>query len=429
MIDVGCNLAPFTPRLGYKHRKYVDILPRTLDHPEEQKFFEQNDLLAVLRHGIAYNTVISSDVIEHLTTDRGYEMLALAENCSHRQIIFTPLGPWMLEPDGPSPEQHHSAWYPEMLEGYASIVFPNYHPTLGVGAFFSWKCDDLEADFARVKQELRNKPWAIDWDKSKELAGVTFIRNAIEFDYHIIETIKSLLECCDHVFVVDAGSDDGTSELLSKFWEEANAPLDLIHLRPEDWFAQQGREKLSYFTNIAIEAAQKRGFEWVLYVQADEILHESSYEWARRAIQRHPEDDGILCTRHNLWGDSQHRLNVPQAQKPCSTEVIRLAKSHCRAVGDAESLNGQCKWVYDEEIVIFHTGFGRDKYKMIPKIKNMQVAVFQMGGYDPTLDQMADGFDPWINFSPEDVVKISGSLPKLIQDWANDRDKKNKTDL
>jgi hypothetical protein len=37
-----------------------------------------------------------------------------------------------------------------MLPGYASIVFPDYHKVWNGGAFFAWKCGDIEKDFERV---------------------------------------------------------------------------------------------------------------------------------------------------------------------------------------------------------------------------------------------------------------------------------------
>lgn len=45
-----------------------------------------------------------------------------------------------------------------------------------------------------------------------KIAGTTFIRNGETYDYCYLETIQCLLEFCDHVFVVDAGSGDGTLE-------------------------------------------------------------------------------------------------------------------------------------------------------------------------------------------------------------------------
>lgn len=155
MIDLMCAFAPNTPKLGFKQRKYVDIKDRILDHKEEQQFFVKWDVLDVPRFVIKVDTAICSDGIEHLSTDDGHKLLHVMRLISNKQIIFTPLGElWMEKVPTDNPEAHRSAWYPEMLPGWASIVFPDYHKEWGVGAFFSWKCEDIEKDFERVINQI-----------------------------------------------------------------------------------------------------------------------------------------------------------------------------------------------------------------------------------------------------------------------------------
>lgn len=161
MVDLGCNLAPYTCQLEFENRTYVDILPRTLDEAKEQKYFVQDDILSFLKEkNKEYDVAISSDCIEHLTDMDGTKLLILMEDKSLKQILFTPLGDHMVETDNYNPEAHHSGWTPELVPDYASIIFPQYHPSLGVGAFFFFKCDNLESEFERVVNELKQKEWA-----------------------------------------------------------------------------------------------------------------------------------------------------------------------------------------------------------------------------------------------------------------------------
>lgn len=160
MVDCGCNLAPHTPLLGYKERVYVDVLDRVLDHPSEQQFFVKADMLEFLKGKKKYDCCISTDSIEHISITQGAKFVTLMEKHSDLQVIFTPLNAWMLDLEGDSPEGHHSVWTPDLLPDFASIVFKNYHPTLGIGAWFGWKCKNLEQDFERVKNELKTKEWA-----------------------------------------------------------------------------------------------------------------------------------------------------------------------------------------------------------------------------------------------------------------------------
>lgn len=155
MIDLGCHLAPYTSQLGFWYRAYVDIQERPLDNPEEQQFFIKWD--AVLYIGICeeyFDVSIASDFIEHLTKDRGEHLLFRMEEVSDKQIIFTPLGDYMISKDD-HPDSHHSGWTPAMMPEYLSIVLPDYHPTLGVGAFFAINCSTEEKQ--RIFYEIKNK--------------------------------------------------------------------------------------------------------------------------------------------------------------------------------------------------------------------------------------------------------------------------------
>ena len=161
MIDLCSNRAPYTCQMGFEKRIYVDILPRELDDKNEQKYFVNADVLEFLKDKHKeYDVAIASDACEHLTPMDGVKLLTLMEQSSHKQILFTPLGAHMVETDNYEPERHHSAWTPELTPDYASIVFPHYHKELGIGAYFFWKCDNLEQDFERVSNELKNKSWA-----------------------------------------------------------------------------------------------------------------------------------------------------------------------------------------------------------------------------------------------------------------------------
>lgn len=161
MADMGCNLAPYTCQLGFEKRVYVDILHRQLDDHNEQKYFVQQDALDFLKNtDTEFDVCVSSDHIEHLTDMDGTKLLILMEDKSLKQVLFTPLGDHMVETDNYNPEAHHSGWTPELVPDYACIIFPDYHPSLGIGAFFFFKCDDLEIEFERVVNELKQKEWA-----------------------------------------------------------------------------------------------------------------------------------------------------------------------------------------------------------------------------------------------------------------------------
>lgn len=246
-----------------------------------------------------------------------------------------------------------------------------------------------------------------------KITGVTFAYNAITQDYCLSESVASLKEFCDEVIVLDAGSTDGTSELIKTFQDKKTR---IILCGNEEWKSQHGKWKLSHFTNKAIERVNTG---WVYYQQADEITHEKSYEWIRRAIEQDSES-GYLISRINLWATPYTQLNVPLDRMPCSPEVIRLTRSDCRAYDDAENLGCFASRNYVDQIRMYHMGFVRDKKKHVEKIRHMQADVFQVG-----VDQKLDGmvmFDgsKWFDYE-KDLLPIVEPLPRIIQNWANER--------
>jgi len=252
----------------------------------------------------------------------------------------------------------------------------------------------------------------------KSLGGSTFVWRGIDQDYNFIETLDCLYELCDQVSVAVGGT-DGTSQKVFEWARTKKKGKVLItYITQEDWNAQVGREKLSYFSNLAIEKLET---DWNFYLQCDEILHEDSFETVRQAIEYPVE--AYFCRRLNLWKTPYQMLNVPQERKPCSTEVIRLARTQYRCVDDAESLGvGSVHIPGDiDNIMIFHMGFVRDQVKHLEKIRHMQVEVFLWGDFDVKAKD-CDRLIPDRWFSPEtDLIPIPRPLPKFIQKWVDDR--------
>jgi len=251
------------------------------------------------------------------------------------------------------------------------------------------------------------------------LGGTLFIYNGISQDYCWKEAIACLCDLCDIVLVLDAGSTDGTANALKREIEHDN--LLKVFCDNAEWESQKGREKLNYFTNMALDELldDSPHIDYYINLQADECLHEDSFPFIRQAMETGAE--GFLTRRHNLWRDPYHQLNVVQSRKPCSTEIIRLAKPTHRSVGDAESLEcAPYNLDFLDKIEIFHLGFVRDPYIMKKKAIAMQEEVFQMGQHDKKLD-LSDRFEWDHYFNDSDLIPIRKPLPKYVTKWALQR--------
>jgi hypothetical protein len=251
---------------------------------------------------------------------------------------------------------------------------------------------------------------------ANSLAGVTFIYNGILHDYCYRETIQSLKECCDMVIVVECGSTDGTREDILTLRDNK---VMIVLCDMDEWSKHHGKEKLAYFSGVGEEHAQAFGFDYMLVVQCDEVISERSYAAVRQAIATGKE--AYMCSRINLWESPFLKLNVPQDRKPCSTEVIRLAKTNFRSVDDAENLGvGEVDMSFIPDIRIYHFGFVRKREVMKSKITHMQVDIFGMSEADNKL-KLSETFNPRLWFGPEDLVPIDEPLPKIMKQWALER--------
>lgn len=249
----------------------------------------------------------------------------------------------------------------------------------------------------------------------KTLGGTIFIRNALKFDYCFIEAIECLKHFCDKVVVVFIHGDDDTyHEIIEKIYNPRN--VQIIKLPSDEWGKHGEKERLSYFTNVAIEVLNT---DYNFNLQADEIVHEKSYLAIRKAIET-TNHEAFMVSRINLWRSPYTYLNVPQNRLPCSTQIIRLAKTKYRSIDDAESLDAQCVMDFVDDIRIYHMGYVRKREVMKAKVINMQRDVFGM-----IPDEKLNGndlFDPDLWFDPQkDLAIINEPLPLIIQDWAAKR--------
>jgi len=120
-----------------------------------------------------------------------------------------------------------------------------------------------------------------------KVSGFSICRNAVKFDYPIVEAIHSALPIVDE-FIVNVGqSDDGTLDLLRSISSEK------IRIVESVWDDSMKKDGLLYSheTNIALSCCTG---DWALYLQADEVLHEADYDTIRKALREHLENPAVL---------------------------------------------------------------------------------------------------------------------------------------
>jgi len=129
------------------------------------------------------------------------------------------------------------------------------------------------------------------------LSGFTLVRNAVTLDYPIVPAIRSILDVCDEVVVNVGRSEDGTRDLVAGIGDPRVRILDT------DWDFSRGSEVLARETDRAMAAC--RG-AWGVYVQADEVLHESGAALLAAKVREWDGDrcvEGLLVDYLHFYGD------------------------------------------------------------------------------------------------------------------------------
>jgi len=133
-----------------------------------------------------------------------------------------------------------------------------------------------------------------------KVTGFTFIRNAILYDYPVVEAIRSILPVCDDFVVAVGKSDDATLELISHI-----DPLK-IRIIQTIWDDSQrtGGRVLALETDKAYRAISS-DTDWAFYIQGDEVVHEKYLEPIRSSMLQWKDDpnvDGLLFDYLHFYG-------------------------------------------------------------------------------------------------------------------------------
>jgi hypothetical protein len=129
------------------------------------------------------------------------------------------------------------------------------------------------------------------------VSGFTLVRNAVELDFPVVESIRSLLPWCEEVVVNVGRSEDDTLELVRSIGDPRIRILETV------WDPTHGESVLRDETLRAMRACRH---SWGIYIQADEVLHERGGRALLETIEQvdpDPRIEGIAVRYRHLFGD------------------------------------------------------------------------------------------------------------------------------
>jgi hypothetical protein len=133
-----------------------------------------------------------------------------------------------------------------------------------------------------------------------KVTGFSFIKDAIKYDYPIVEAIRSVLPVCDEFVVAVGASSDETLRLIQSIDPGKIRIVETIW----DEQLREGGRVLAVETDKAFQAISK-DTDWAFYIQGDEVVHESFLPIIRKAMHDYAEDknvDGFLFHYLHFYG-------------------------------------------------------------------------------------------------------------------------------
>jgi hypothetical protein len=259
---------------------------------------------------------------------------------------------------------------------------------------------------------------------STKVAGFTIIRNAIKYDYPVVEAITSVLPLC-HEFVVAVGnSSDDTIGLIRNI----NSPKIKIVETVWDDSLREGGRVYAIETDKAFQAISP-DCDWAFYIQADEAVHEKYYPAISEAMEKYKDDssvDGLLFQYKHFYGSYDY---VGESLRWYRREIriIRNDKSifsYQDAQGFRKKPNEKLR-VKLIDAFIYHYGWVRDPRAM--QLKQEESSKFYHDDqWIETNIAKADEFD----YSEVDSLAVfTGTHPQTLQNRINKKNWKFDFDI
>jgi len=209
----------------------------------------------------------------------------------------------------------------------------------------------------------------MDINENMKVTGFTFIKDAIQYDYPIIEAIKSILPICTHFVVAVGKSNDETLKLIQSIESDKIKIIETVW----DETQRQGGRVLALETDKAYQAIDDDS-DWCFYIQGDEVVHEKYLpviENAMKSYKDNKEIDGLLFHYLHFYGSYDYIATASNFYKK-EIRIIRKNKSifsYRDAQGFRKNENDKLN-VVQIAAFIYHYGWVKQPKAMQAKQEN-----------------------------------------------------------
>lgn len=243
------------------------------------------------------------------------------------------------------------------------------------------------------------------------VSGFAIVRNAIHYDYPVVESIRSILPLVDEMVVAVGNSRDDTRKLISEI------PSNKIRIVDTVWDESQraGGTVLAQQTNIALKECQG---DWCFYIQADEVIHENDLDRVGSSMKKQlnsPRVEGLSFRYHHFRADYTIRDPLPYRRQ---VRVVRPGIG-VQSVGDACGFGidnrklrsvGTGAWVY-------HYGYVKPPVNMSAKMDYF-LSLYDGRQVEPGSENSQDFYD----WNLQTCERFTGAHPAVMKERIANKD-------
>lgn len=260
-----------------------------------------------------------------------------------------------------------------------------------------------------------------------KVSGFTFVRNAEVLYIPVQASIASVLPLVDEMVVALGDGDAGDQ---TETWITAlNSPK--IKIIRTKWDTAAYPKNTIYAQQTDLAKAHCTG-DWLVYIQADEALHEDDHPALRSAMQRYlhdPRVEGFRLNYLHFWGD-YHHVHQSHAWYKHEVRIVRnLPEIH--SWRDAQSFRKYDHFtpnsfeeylrkdtaklqVVATEARVFHYGFVRPPHIMSGKRKRTDATYHGEAKAQAMLKLLPDEYD----YGPLNrIPTFHGTHPQPMHPW------------
>ena len=258
-----------------------------------------------------------------------------------------------------------------------------------------------------------------------KISGFTMGKNTGKLYYPIKEAIESVLPIVDEFVVAlgDSDPDDPTEDLIRSIQSDK---IKIIHTVWDLEAYPNGMEN-AHQTDIAKNACTG---DWLIYLQADEVIHEKYLDHIVEQCQQYlddPEVEGFLFHYLHFFGDYQH-YNDHHGWYPKEIRIVRndpeihsyISAQSFRRIPNFDGKSYRQKEgtyklkVRQLDAYVYHYGWVRPPQLMQKKSKSLDTIHKGAEKANAMYEKRAAGYD----YGNMNWYKtFQGTHPKVMKDW------------